>query len=161
VKSVKFVSIAGLVGTVIPDEDYQFQTEEIRFRSSRCESDAMIRFLRCFPRLRVLAYEHSGETIKRSEFNAAKFGIAIAHLKPYLEELSLRNDDYDQAIPGQISELFGSLAAFHVLTTLVIDADALLGPHHGNSERRLSDLSPSSLETLRLTQCLNSIVFQL
>ncbi|KUJ21377.1 uncharacterized protein LY89DRAFT_730157 [Mollisia scopiformis] len=172
--SVKTVTISCVVGADLDDQASRYETEEIDFKRSCCSGEPMIRFLRCFPQLKAFSYEHLEGPIDYVEFDAPRFGQAIAHLKPCLEYLHISNGGYDELVLNQPHlGTIGSLSGFRALEILEIDADTILGLYHGNAgdpdelssganaRRKLYKLLPRCLEYLHLRNCSNSIVGQL
>lgn len=56
----------------------------------------MINFLRCFPSLRKLYYDHTGPTVGYANVLPQKLGAAIAHLQDSLEELTLLDIGFEE-----------------------------------------------------------------
>lgn len=125
--------------------------ETLEIQYSALHPGFLTDFLRCFPNLKELSYEHAGGIIGCNEFLPQNLGSGIHHLKPCLEMLSAsgaaEGDDDDDPMA------IGSLADFEKLTSIDMWEGILLGPERGTGRIRLAEILPTSLTELKLQQC--------
>lgn len=137
-----------------------FGIKELSLQMSVFEHRVMTPFLRCFPILERLSYEHGGALIGEADFEPPKMMKAIEHLKPCLEELIVISSDPNGGYDAELSNFpIGSLAEFQKLTSIEMTISILLG-HPGNDEvysspqfkphQRLVEAIPPSLQSLAL-----------
>lgn len=158
------------------------QVTNLWIERSNIASSALKQFLKAFPNLEKLKYEHDyPSNMHRTDlsiFCPRDFGRAIEHLKPTLEELSVyRAERYNCSVGRQgMFEQFsiiGSLVGFEKLSSLSITASLLLGPQkcaesswysasqsHNCPALPLSYCLPRSLEKLRLMESGDLIVHE-
>jgi hypothetical protein len=110
---------------------------DLRLDQCVISGNALIRFLRLFPKLTSFHYDQGGWMIGESAFLPQKIGQAIAHLQPCLEKLYLRdifgedgqdegNEDEYEDENGEPGSL-GSLAGFERLHTVILQYSTLFG----------------------------------
>jgi hypothetical protein len=159
-------SITSFAGTMIAGESLgwftpriSFSIKELSLKQSVFDPDIMTKFLRCFPFLGRLYYEHGGASVGDSQFEPPRMMAALEHLKPCLEELTIFGNGSDGY--GDLSYFpLGSLADFQKLTSIVMSLSVLLGRSENNTvvdstsqfkpNQRLVEAIPPRLQSLAL-----------
>jgi hypothetical protein len=129
--------------------------EELSLFYISMDHDTIIRFLRCFPRLKKLYYRHGDAGYE--DFEPPRLMAALSHLKPHLQDLTIINDN-KVARSGIDHYPIGSLSSFKPLRRLQADWEILTGGDNrdamtdGFSSRQdIIDALPAGLEELRVS----------
>jgi hypothetical protein len=175
VESVRKIHLHMAADEFFPVSSERFRCEDLAINYSSIDGDALINFLRCFPCLKKLSYDHGGSIVGDSDFLPQKVGEAITHLKPCLEELLITNNTQEDVYVEEEMEAMGSLAGFEKLHTVVTSTKILLGPwdeeiddeaddeENGSAEAsnlRMVDVLPRSLKVLGLSGCRRGVMDQ-
>ena len=139
----------------------KFRTKEFHVESGCVSGDDMAKFLKLFPSLRVLHFQHCGFTDDDESLHLfpQKLIEAIDHLKSCLEVLVAST--YNRSM----DPVMGSLHEFEVLKDVSLERSLMLGyveeefnvPGSNWEEKEVSnhsaivELLPRSLETLKIT----------
>jgi hypothetical protein len=138
----------------------QYHISDLHISHSNVGPEAIGPILHCFPSLKILHYGNGGSNVGYEDFLPQYLGRAISHLHETLEELtvlSYENRTYDDEEAGPI----GLLTDFKKLKRITTYYDCLLKPDPGDGAiERLTDILPSSLEALALSQCNPDILEQ-
>jgi hypothetical protein len=137
----------------LPSPPPQCHVLDLHISHSNIGPEAIGHILRCFPSLKVLHYGNAGSNVGYEDFLPQYLGGAISHLHETLEELtvlSYENKTYGDEETGPI----GSLTEFKNLKRITTYYDCLLKPDPGDAVgQRLTNILPSSLERLAVSQC--------
>ncbi|KAL4860685.1 hypothetical protein BDV12DRAFT_204792 [Aspergillus spectabilis] len=114
-------------------------------------ADGMTRWLRCCKALKSFSIDHGGALVSEDSWMSAVFGKSLARHKSTLEYLSLDINDSNDVDEEQ---WVGSLTEYLALKYLHIRYPDLVGMSEDwEPLHEISDLLPSSLETLSLEGC--------
>lgn len=137
-----------------------FGTKHLELRKSRMDPVALTQFLRCFPDLELLCYDHRLD--RWTAFHPETVIGAISCLQPVLRSLTLvasiywgdENGDPESHAEDGVQYFSGSLAEFRMLKDLTITASFLILREDDTTYRdELCMLLPTSLENLTLKAC--------
>jgi hypothetical protein len=137
-----------------PSPAPQYHIPDLHITHSNVGPEAIGPILRCFPSLKVLHYGNAGSNVGYEDFLPQHLGRAISHLHETLEELSVLS--YENFIGGdEIPGPIGSLTSFKKLKRITTYYECLLtsNPEIPFDRPLLSNVLPSSLEVLGLSQC--------
>ncbi|KAE9382182.1 hypothetical protein N431DRAFT_394015 [Stipitochalara longipes BDJ] len=151
---------------IVPSPAPQYNVEELELDNSNIAPDALIKILRCFPRLKKLYYENGGPMIE--DFLPQYLGRGIAHLHGCLEELTVI-DQQGYANGEEEQGSIGSLAEFKNLRKIDMYYECFLKgdpdddeDEHGEDRKpKLVHVLPPSVEQLTIEQCQPGIWVQL
>lgn len=136
-----------------------FTTKDLGFSNSDLGHDFMASFLRCFPALERLHYEHGGAYMLCSDFEPKHMMAALEQLKPHLREITFLGEERSWGSSDIESCPVGSFSYFEKLTSIDAFATLMLGNGcPGTREgfpklQELVDAVPPSLESLTLRKC--------
>ncbi|KAG4436234.1 hypothetical protein IFR05_008290 [Cadophora sp. M221] len=112
----------------------QFNARKLEVVYSSIEPDALTRFLKRFPSLEDLSYEHAGAVVGCMEFLPQTLVAGIQHLKHCLRSLDIYGDPED-TYDDERALAMGSLVDFEKLVDISTREITLLGPsndHNGD-----------------------------
>lgn len=135
-----------------------FTTKDLTFTKSVLGHDFMTSFLRCFPALERLHYEHGGSSVSFRDFEPPRMMAALEQLKPHLREITFLGEKMPYGSNFETCPV-GSFSYFEKLNSIDAFAMLMLGNGFpGTCEgfprlQELVDAVPPSLESLTLREC--------
>jgi hypothetical protein len=136
-----------------------FTTKDLRFSNGNLGHDFMTSFLRCFPALERLHYEHGVSYVSWGDFEPPRMMAALEQLKPHLREITFLGEEMPCGSSDLESCPVGSFSYFEKLTSIDAFATLMLGNGYpGTCEgfprlQELVDAVPPSLKSLTLRKC--------
>ncbi|RDW75709.1 hypothetical protein BP5796_06530 [Coleophoma crateriformis] len=153
------------------DEGANFHVRQLTLANSGVTGQAFVNLMKRCPFLERLDYEHGGPLVSDGDFLPHYMGRGLLPLKDTLRSLIMSGETELDAFGDEQELAIGSFRDFTKLQHIEMDRHILLGARNhvedenmadsaGESENKLCDIVPRSLEVLITTTCGTDVLEQ-